>query len=142
MEQAHNKGTGGKRTRARVLLVPAVLLMAACSPTQTAVLAGTSLISLLETDKTVPDHIMSQVMNKDCSSERLIKDGKMCLDENRPTTVAQSIPSYCYRTLGTITCYTSPNPYDPNTAEVAWPRPMQPEPAPSLALRDGENKGN
>jgi hypothetical protein len=139
----NTRKTQTHRERARILLVPALLLLAACSPAESGIIVGASLISLLETDKTVPDHIMSQMLNKDCSSQRLLEGAdKMCLDENGPTTVAQSIPSYCYRTLGNITCYTEPNPFDPKSNQVAWPRPWQPEPAASVALRDGENKGN
>jgi hypothetical protein len=138
-------GLAGQRAKVRFLAVPAILLLAACSPAESGILAGTTIISLLETDKTVSDHIMSQMMNKDCSSKRLLEGAdRMCIDENESATktVAQSTPTYCYRTLGNISCYTKPNPYDPNVSEVAWPRPTQPEPAPSLALRDGENKGN
>ena len=136
-------GQHREQATAGILLVPALLLLAACSPGESAVIAGASLISFLETDKTVPDHIMSQVMNKDCAAERLFNGAKkMCLDENGTTTVAQAVPTYCYRTLGNITCYTTPNPYDPKSAEVAWPRQPQPEAASSVALRDGENKGN
>jgi len=123
-------------------LIPALLAIAACTPENIALMVGTSAVSMIETDKTVPDHIMSQVMNKDCAASRLIKDGKMCLDDDGTTTVAESAPTYCYHTLGEITCYATPNPYDPHTNEVAWPRGEEPAPMPSVALRDGENKGH
>jgi len=143
MRHIEKTGPRRERVKARILLVPALLLLAACSPAESGIIVGASLISLMETDKTLSDHMMSQFMNKDCSTKRLLDGGqKMCLDENGMTTVAQAVPTYCYRTLGKITCYTTPNPYDPKSAEVAWPRQPQPEAAPSVALRDGENKGN
>lgn len=134
---------GFGRTMALLALLPLSLLIAACTPEDGAILVVGSAISLIETDKTIPDHVMSQVMNKDCSAKRLI-DGasKMCLDENAPTTVAQAAPTYCYHTLGKITCYDKPDPYAAQATEVAWPRPSQPNPTASLALRDAENKGN
>ena len=89
------------------------------------------------------------MMNEDCSSQRLIEDGKLCVDENdRTTTVAAAAPEYCYRTLADVSCYSHPDPFDPTNDEVAWPNPNgfaaadPPNPAPSLALRDTENKGN
>ena len=139
------RGSHGARTKARLLLVPAVLLVAACTPFDAGIMAGTTVISLLETDKTPTDHILSQVMNKDCSSKRLLEGADhMCLDENANAskTVAQAAPSYCYRTLGNVTCYTEPNPFGSNASQVAWPVVSEPESTASLALRDTENKGN
>ena len=127
------------------MLIPAVLLVAACTPFDAGIMAGTTVISLIETDKTPADHILSHVMNKDCSSKRLLEGADhMCLDENEnaPKTVAQATPSYCYRTLGNVTCYTEPDPFGSDSPQVAWPRVSPPDKATSLALRDGENKGN
>lgn len=135
----------GARAWAPLALVPALLLVAACSPGESAIMAGTTIISYLATDKPVSDHIIGQITNKECSTKRLIDGGKYCVDENgnvTGTTVAQAEPSYCYHTLGKITCYTTPDPTDPHNVEVAWPRPPQPEAPQSVALRDGENKGN
>lgn len=138
-----NAGKNGRRTlRAGIAMIPALLIVAGCTPENAAIMAGASIISVIETDKTIPDHVMSQVMNKDCSALRLVNDKKMCLDENSTTTVAESDQTYCYHTLGEISCYATPNPYDPHTNQVAWPRPAEPDSSSSLALRDGENKGH
>jgi hypothetical protein len=141
------KAHGGALAGALALLAGAAL--SACSPGETAIILGTSAFSYFETGKTIPDHIVSQVMNKDCSSKRLIEDGKACLDDNgQTTTVAAAPPEFCYRTLADVSCYTKPDPFDPENDEVAWPNPNvfasgdPQESGTSLALRDTENKGN
>ena len=111
------------------------------------VLIGGSAISYLNDGKTIPDHVLSQMLNKDCSGKRLIDDGKLCADEH-VTTVAAAPPEYCYRTLADVSCYSKPDPFDPANDEVAWPNPnlfavADPQDSgSSLALRDTENKGN
>ncbi len=149
MQQSYGKESRRNRALEIGVFFPLLVLgLAACSPADTAILVGVSTISYLATDKTVPDHIVSQVLNKDCSSTRLINDGKLCAEETVATTVASAIPTYCYRTLGSVSCYASRDPYDPRSVEIAWPSPngsggaSPQKPAPSLALRDGENKGN
>lgn len=122
--------------------VAALMLLAGCSTAQTAALAGISVVSFMETDKFLSDHIASNMLHKDCSMKHTLDGEKWCQDEqpaNGATTVAQATP-YCYRTLGTITCYDSPNPHDPRANLVQWPR--APEPGTRLARRDAENEGN
>lgn len=119
-----NAGKNARRTlRVGIALIPALLFVAGCTPENVAIMAGASIISVMETDKTIPDHVMSQIMNKDCSSLRLIKDKKMCLDKNSTTIVAESDQTYCYHTLGEITCYATPkslrSPYRPGRLAAA-----------------------
>ena len=125
------------------------MAVAACNPAGTGVLIVGSALTYLDTEKTLPDHAMSQILDKDCSSKRLVEDGKFCLDKDgHTTTVAAAAPEYCYRTLADVTCYRHPDPFDPVNDEVAWPNPNgfaadgPQNPASSLALRDTENKGN
>lgn len=143
MAHKRQKGLGFGGAKALFALMPLSLLLPACTPEDGVLMVVGSAISMIATNKTIPDHVLSQVLNKDCAASRVV-DGvsKICLDENPPTTVAQAAQTYCYRTLGTITCYNSPDPYAARATEVAWPRPSQSDPGPSLALRDGENKGN
>lgn len=143
MDKKRQERPGFGRAKALLVVLPLSLLLPACTPEDGALLVVGSAISMMGTGKTIPDHVVSQVLNKDCAAQR-VTDGfdKICLDENPPTTVAQAAPSYCYRTLGNITCYDKRDPYAARATEVAWPRPTQPDPAPSLALRDAGNKGN
>lgn len=132
----------------RGLAMAACAGLAACNPAGTAILIGGSAISYIESEKTLPDHALSKMLHKDCSGKQLIENGKLCAEDDRTTTVATAVPEYCYRTLGNVTCYAHPDPFDPGNQEIAWPNPNgfaagDPQnPPSSLALRDPENKGN
>ena len=147
MESAKNSIFKACRPLLGVVGVLAGLALSACNPAGTMLLIGGSAISYFDNGKTIPDHVVSQMLNKDCSGERLINDGKLCAEE-KTTTVASAPPEYCYRTLADVTCYSKPDPYDPKNDEVAWPNPnvfanADPQNSgPSVALRDPENKGN
>lgn len=124
------------RTEWKGLAILPLLLLAlgGCNPYQTALIAGVNAISYLETDKTVEDHVLSKMTHEDCSTERIFKDGHMCRDTDTGTTVAQAQPVYCYRTLGAITCYDKPDPYESGSNLVQSPR--APEVAETAAGRD------
>lgn len=118
-------GSRPNRTcRARLGLAAALawLALAACSPAGTAALAGLSALSFLETDKFLSDHVISQATGKDCSTLHALEEGSFCKDEEITVAEAAQAPSYCYRTLGEITCYDGPNPHDPRSQLVQWPR--------------------
>lgn len=65
-----------------------------------------STASVMATDKTIPDHLVSYRSGKDCSTVRVEQGRTYCReDEPNPQPVA-----YCYRTLGDVTCYSQPDP--------------------------------
>jgi hypothetical protein len=66
------------------------------------------------------------MMHKDCAADRIVKDGKMCRDDDTATLVAQQAPVYCYRTLGEITCYSTPDPYKAVADMVQSPHDLPP----------------
>ncbi len=103
-------------------------LAAGCSPADTAlVMGGASLVTFIQTDRTISDHVIGAMTEKDCSTLRMITEGtSMCRDpaaaqaERAPQTAAMT--SHCYRELGRVSCYDRPNPYsyrtgDDNTAQ-------------------------
>ena len=60
------------------------------------------------TKKTMSDHIISMTSGKNCSSVRREKGMTYCEEDE----VAPKYESYCYRTLGNVTCYDRPNPFN------------------------------
>ena len=60
------------------------------------------------TGKTVSDHVISISSGKNCSTVRREIGRTYCEEDeaNPPTTV------YCYPTLGEVTCYNRPDPYN------------------------------
>lgn len=105
----------------------------ACTPTESAILmGGATLVSFIHTDRTVSDHVIGAITDKDCSTLRMVNEGtSLCRDPamadaqaSSKTATAQmaAANSHCYRELGRVSCYDRPNPYsyrtnDDNTAQ-------------------------
>ncbi len=90
------------------LLLPLV----ACDPaTATMVIVGSSAASLAHTDKTLPDHVATWVTGEDCSLLRYSEeDGPYCQPEAQVEMNPAETQVVCYRTLGAIDCYDTPDP--------------------------------
>ena len=89
-------------------------ILLACSPLgqfaakQTIPAVGQiDMLTLIGTEKTITDHVISLSSGKDCSAVNLEKGQYYC-KEDEPS-IDQAI--YCYNTLGRVTCYTKPDPY-------------------------------
>jgi hypothetical protein len=66
------------------------------------------------TQKTMPDHVISAASGKDCSVVRLQNDQTYCVEDQ----VHPEPAVYCYRELGGVTCYDRPDPREPAGAKV------------------------
>lgn len=94
------------------LLVAAFVLMsglfvAACDPGTITAVEG---VSLMGSDKTVVDHVISLSSGKNCSTVRRNQGLTYCV-EDMPQ-IRQNL--YCYRDLGGVTCYDHADPHGPN----------------------------
>lgn len=72
-------------------------------------LAAADVATLMVTDKTMVDHIVSYFKEEDCSAVRASQGEPYC----RPIRVA-FIPApepFCYRSLASVSCFATPNPY-------------------------------
>ncbi|MGE4527820.1 MAG: hypothetical protein AB7D00_05575 [Rhodospirillaceae bacterium] len=69
--------------------------------------------TLMVTDKTMVDHIVSYFREEDCSSVRASQGDRYC----RPFQIAYTPPPepFCYRSLADVSCFASPNPYGTDT---------------------------
>lgn len=69
-------------------------------------------LGYIGTDRTPLDRLSGWVSGQDCSSARAARGGHWCqpVYENRP----EADDLYCYRSIGTADCYSSPslNPHD------------------------------
>jgi hypothetical protein len=72
-------------------------------------LAAAELATLIVTDKTMVDHIVSYFREEDCSSVRASRGDRYC----RPIRMAYTPPPepFCYRSLADVSCFAEPNPY-------------------------------
>ena len=116
-------------TRTIRLALAAPLLaagLAACDPATTAVVAGVSLVSFVHTDKTLGDHFATWAFDQDCSTLTLANGEGYCHDHvteeqlaaEEAQARAELAATYCYRTLGTISCYQQPDEMASSAARV------------------------
>ncbi|MBN2752759.1 MAG: hypothetical protein JXQ84_08630 [Rhodospirillaceae bacterium] len=65
--------------------------------------------TLIVTDKTMLDHIVSYFREEDCSAVRASQGDRYC----RPIRIAYTPPPepFCYRSLADVSCFSTPNPY-------------------------------
>jgi hypothetical protein len=77
-------------------------------------LAQIDLVTVMGTDKTVIDHVVSVSSGKNCSSIRLEQGDYYC-EEDEPR-INPNIN--CYKTLGRVTCYTKSDPYNEGYQKV------------------------
>lgn len=104
-----------KAPETRLSAMPALALAAcvalgACAPTvATGVpgLAQVDVLTVVGTDKSLVDHVMSYSSGKDCSYVYVEKGNRYC-KEDEPVIKPQV---YCYNTLGSATCYERPDPF-------------------------------
>lgn len=88
-------------------LVLACALLGACSLVPA--VAPLEAVSTITTEKTASDHIVSFTSGKNCSSIRREQGLTYCVeDEAKPAPQN----AWCYPTLGTVTCYDHPDPFN------------------------------
>lgn len=95
----------------RVILV-AVVVAAIAVLNSCAVIPGAAQVEgafLVGTEKTLTDHVISLSSGKDCSSVRREKGLTYCVEDEGDVMPKNM---YCYKTLGRVTCYDRPDPYD------------------------------
>ncbi len=70
--------------------------------------AGAEGVSAVLTKKTVSDQIVSFTSGKNCSTARVDRGQSYCVEDE--INVQPKV--YCYRTLGSVSCYDEPDPYN------------------------------
>ena len=127
----HSRADAKRVIRQRILagLFAALLCtgVSGCSTTMSDI-AGTSLftgaewylafdvVSIINTDKTLVDHVVSLSTGQDCSTIRKIDGKSYCKKDPIPEP-----PLYCYRSLAAVSCYRTPDPYNTGAQTLDWP---------------------
>ncbi|PKU23911.1 hypothetical protein [Telmatospirillum siberiense] len=70
-------------------------------------------ISLINTQKTIEDHVISLITGMDCSTVRASKGDHYCLEPPQATPVYIRT-SYCYKSIARVSCYDQPLESDAN----------------------------
>ncbi len=94
------------------LALMAALALGACHAADSFSNAGPQALLLegatvMATDKTIGDHVISFATGKNCSTIRK-NLGKTYCEEDEVGHVDEV---YCYRTIGDVTCYAQPSPH-------------------------------
>lgn len=97
----------------RTLILSLVLCFpAACSAVP--YYAGFEGVSVIATEKTMEDHVISLASGKNCSVVRLERGMTYCEEDE----VIPKPEVYCYQELGDVTCYEAPDPTNPDRSRV------------------------
>ncbi len=72
-------------------------------------------ISSTTTGKSMPDHVVSWGSGKNCSTARYQNGLTYCKEDEKNL---KQTNLYCYKSIGSATCYDRPNPYDPRAQKI------------------------
>lgn len=75
-------------------------------PSEGAMLTQLELISVINTRKTIGDHVAGWITGKDCSTVRAQREGVYCTDRPGPPAPPQQV--YCYASLARNSCFSQP----------------------------------
>lgn len=69
-------------------------------------LMNLEVLSVINTKKTLGDHVATWVTGKDCSTPRAQREGTWCVDWPAPPPPPQQV--YCYSSIARASCYQQP----------------------------------
>ena len=86
-------------------------LLTGCTDPLSVALGGASVVSVVQTGKTISDHAMSAATGMDCSIRNSISGDSWCQPplNDAPDPGAELV---CYRSIANVTCYTHDNPHE------------------------------
>jgi hypothetical protein len=96
--------------RLALLTVP-LFLLAGCALGPSLALSGMDVVSYASTDGSLAGNAASTFSGEGCAAIQLSDGQTHCLTEAEQQAFLDAQRRYCYRTLGSITCYTVPDPY-------------------------------
>ncbi|MEO5336718.1 MAG: hypothetical protein H7841_07490 [Magnetospirillum sp. WYHS-4] len=101
----------------RLLAMLALMVVTGCGVVSSGAAPGlgqAEVASVMVSKKTITDHVVSYMSGKNCTFMRSNQGLTYCEeDEKFPKP-----PVYCYKTLGQVTCYDRPDPFDPRTQKL------------------------
>jgi len=95
-----------------IALIPVLFLLSGCLLMTGPGLFMAGVATIVNTNKTPSDHVVSLLVNQDCSTVEYSKGEDYCKSKEQDAGDGDQYVTgpYCYRTLGESTCYSSPDP--------------------------------
>lgn len=100
------------RATPRLALSPALLLLlAGCALGPSLALSGMDIVSYASTDQSLAGNAATTITGEDCAVIQLADGRSHCLSQEEQEALLAAQRRYCYRTLGSVTCYNIRDPY-------------------------------
>jgi len=85
--------------------------LTACTDPVSVALGGASVVSVVQSGKTLSDHAMSAATGMDCSIGNTVAGNSWCMPAVNDVPDPSSDLA-CYRSIAEVTCYSSTNPHE------------------------------
>ncbi|MDA0787265.1 MAG: hypothetical protein O3B37_13335 [Proteobacteria bacterium] len=97
-----------------ILAIAAPLALAACADPASLALGGASVVTMIDSGKTVSDHVMSFATGDECTFRHSLRGEAWCQPRRGEDTGEQS-RSVCYQSIARVTCYDVANRFETET---------------------------
>jgi len=97
-----------------ILAIAAPLALAACADPASLALGGASVVTMIDSGKTVSDHVMSFATGDECTVRHSLSGEAWCQPRRGENTGDQS-NLVCYQSIARTTCYEVANRFETET---------------------------
>ena len=97
-----------------LLAIAAPFALAACADPASLAFGGASVVSVIDSGKTVSDHVMSYATGEECNIRHTLRGEAWCLPR-RFDDSEEMAELVCYRSIARVTCYEVANRFETET---------------------------
>jgi len=97
-----------------ILAIAAPLVLTACADPASLALGGASVVTVIDSGKTVSDHVMSYATGDECSFRHSLRGEAWCQPGFADEVNAQD-QQVCYQSIARVTCYEVSNRFETET---------------------------
>tara|TARA_R110002110_G_scaffold284986_1_gene499095 strand:- start:75575 stop:75901 length:327 start_codon:yes stop_codon:yes gene_type:complete len=97
-----------------ILAIAAPLALAACADPASLVLGGASVVTMIDSGKTVSDHVMSFATGEECTFRHSLRGEPWCQPKRIEDPGTQD-HLVCYQSIARTTCYEVANKFETET---------------------------
>ena len=97
-----------------LLAIAAPLALAACADPASLALGGASVVTMIDSGKTVSDHVMSYATGEECTFRHSLRGEAWCQPRRIEDSGEQS-SLVCYQSIARVSCYEVANRFETET---------------------------